>query len=74
MATKILVVDDELDLQELIKRRFRREIRHGEFSFDFASDGVEALEKVKADREIDLVISDINMPRMDGLTLLDSSF
>ena len=72
MATKILVVDDELDLQELIKRRFRREIRHGEFSFDFASDGVEALEKVKADRDIDLVISDINMPRMDGLTLLDN--
>jgi len=71
MATKILIVDDELDLQELIKRKFRREIRHGEFVFEFASDGVEGLKKVKADTEIDLVISDINMPRMDGLVLLE---
>ena len=71
MAAKILIVDDELDLQKLIKRKFRREIRHGEFVFKFASDGVEGLEKVKSDAEIDLVICDINMPRMDGLTLLE---
>ncbi|MDJ0897153.1 MAG: adenylate/guanylate cyclase domain-containing protein [Alphaproteobacteria bacterium] len=71
MAAKILVVDDEIDLQELMKRKFRREIRHGEFDFDFASDGVEALEKVKNGAGYDLVVSDINMPRMDGLTLLE---
>jgi adenylate cyclase len=71
MATKILIVDDELDLQELIRRKFRREIRHGEFIFEFANDGLEGLEMVKADTEIDLVISDINMPRMDGLKLLE---
>jgi adenylate cyclase len=71
MAAKILVVDDELDLQKLIKRKFRREIRHGEFSFEFADDGVAALEMVEADESINLVISDINMPRMDGLTLLE---
>ena len=71
MTAKILVVDDEVDLQELVKRKFRREIRHGEFEFEFANDGVEALEKLEQDPEIDLVLSDINMPRMDGLTLLE---
>lgn len=70
MAVKILVVDDEPDLQVLIERRYRREIRHGEFEFDFADDGAAALEKVREDPSIDLIISDINMPRMDGLTLL----
>ncbi len=71
MSSKILVVDDELDLQDLMRRKFRREIRHGEFSFDFANDGVAAMEKVRDDPDIDLIISDINMPRMDGLTLLE---
>lgn len=71
MVAKILVVDDELDLQKLIRRKFRREIRHGEFTFEFASDGLAALEMVKADELIDLVISDISMPRMDGLALLE---
>ncbi len=71
MPAKILVVDDEPDLQELVKRKFRREIRRGEFEFEFASDGVEALEKIKNNPEIELVLSDINMPRMDGLVLLE---
>jgi len=71
MAVKVLVVDDEVDLQELVKRKFRREIRRGEYEFDFASDGNEALEKVRAEPDIELVLSDINMPGMDGLTLLE---
>lgn len=70
MAVKILVVDDEPDLQVLIERRYRREIRHGEFEFEFADDGAAALAKIQEDPSIDLIISDINMPRMDGLTLL----
>ena len=71
MPAKILVVDDELDLEALMRRKFRREIRHGEFTIEFAADGVAALEKIRQDPDIDLVISDINMPRMDGLTLLE---
>ncbi len=67
---KILVVDDEPDLEPLMLQRMRRWIRAGEYSFVFASNGVEALERLREDGDIDLVLSDINMPRMDGLTLL----
>ncbi len=66
----ILVVDDEPDLEALILQKFRRAIRDGAMSFLFASDGVEALERLAAHPGLDLVLADINMPRMDGLTLL----
>ena len=69
-SKKILVVDDEPDLEPLVLQRMRRQIRRGEYEFVFARDGVEALEMLTEDKEIDMVVSDINMPRMDGLTLL----
>ncbi len=68
---KILVVDDEPDLEPLILQRMRRNIRAGRYSFVFAHNGVEALEVLQRDPDIDMVVSDINMPQMDGLTLLE---
>src|SRR4051794_5405323 len=70
MPFKILVVDDEPDVELLIKQKFRRKIRDGEFEFEFARNGEDALEKLHNDHGIDIVMSDINMPVMDGLTLL----
>jgi phosphoserine phosphatase RsbU/P len=70
MAFKILIVDDETDLELLLKQRFRRKIREGGYDFEFAHNGEEALEKLHNDESIDVVMSDINMPVMDGLTLL----
>jgi adenylate cyclase len=70
MASRILVVDDESDVEPLVLQAFRRRIRSGELSFSFARDGREALEILQNDSEFDVVLSDINMPRMDGLTLL----
>ncbi|MEM6325847.1 MAG: response regulator, partial [Bacteroidota bacterium] len=67
---KILFVDDEPDLAPLIRQKFRRRVRKGELALDFAGDGQEALEKVHADPEIEVIVTDLNMPRMDGLTLL----
>ena len=67
---RILVVDDEPDLEPLVLQRMRRHIRSGKYEFEFAGNGLEALEKLRADDTIDLVLSDINMPQMDGLTLL----
>jgi adenylate cyclase len=71
MPAKILFVDDEPDQAKLVQRMFRSKIRAGEISFLFASDGEEALEILRDELDIDLVVSDINMPRMDGLTLLE---
>ncbi|MXZ10677.1 MAG: SpoIIE family protein phosphatase [Gemmatimonadetes bacterium] len=68
---KILVVDDEPDLEHLVRQRMRRDVRAGLYEFVFAYNGVEALEVLNADPDIDMVLSDINMPRMDGLTLLE---
>jgi class 3 adenylate cyclase/FixJ family two-component response regulator len=70
MTTKILVVDDESDLELLIKQKFRRQIRENTYEFAFARNGVEALQKLQQQPDIDIVLSDINMPEMDGLTLL----
>ena len=67
---KILVVDDEPDLEPLILQRLRRDIRAGRYQFVFAQNGVEALEGLNEEGDIDMVLSDINMPQMDGLTLL----
>ena len=69
---RILVVDDEPDLEPLVLQRMRRSIRQGRYSFVFAHNGVEALEKLdEAGGAIDMVLSDINMPQMDGLALLE---
>jgi adenylate cyclase len=70
MTARILVVDDEPDLELLIVQRFRRQISTGQFSFSFAQDGVSALETLASMPDIDMLLCDINMPRMDGLTLL----
>lgn len=68
---KILVVDDEPDLEPLVLQRMRREIRNNTYEFAFAGNGIEALDQLNTDEEIDIVLSDINMPKMDGLTLLE---
>lgn len=70
MTARILVVDDEPDLETLIQQKFRRKIRDESFIFLFARDGVEALSVLEANPDVDLVVTDINMPRMDGLSLL----
>lgn len=67
---KILVVDDEPDLEMLIKQKFRQKIREQKYEFVFAINGQDALDKIQLNTDIDIVLSDINMPEMDGLTLL----
>jgi adenylate cyclase len=70
MTATILVVDDEPDLEALVLQKFRKQIRDGAVSFMFAHDGMEALQSIENHPHVDLVVSDINMPRMDGLSLL----
>ena len=70
MAIKILSVDDEQDLESLLTQYFRRKIRKGEYEFSFAHNGLEALKLILEHPDFDIILSDINMPEMDGLTLL----
>lgn len=70
MPVKILVVDDEPDLETLILQKFRRHIREERYEFVFARDGEDALRALEEEPAITVVLTDINMPRMDGLTLL----
>ncbi|OJV14535.1 MAG: hypothetical protein BGO21_17600 [Dyadobacter sp. 50-39] len=70
MAIKILSVDDEQDMEMLISQLFRKQIRDKKYEFVFANNGVEALERLEESDDIALILSDINMPGMDGLTLL----
>lgn len=70
MPEKMLVVDDEPDLESLIRQRFRKKIRDGEYDFVFAGNGLEALSRLLEHKDIGIILSDINMPEMDGLTLL----
>jgi sigma-B regulation protein RsbU (phosphoserine phosphatase) len=70
MPIKILSVDDENDLELLLTQYFRRKIRKGEYDFHFAHNGLEALTMLLKEKDFDIILSDINMPEMDGLTLL----
>lgn len=70
MTATVLVVDDEPDLEALVLRRFRRQIREQQLNFVFARDGLEALQSIEQHPHVDLVVLDINMPRLDGLSLL----
>ncbi|NMG09447.1 AAA-like domain-containing protein [Brasilonema sp. UFV-L1] len=70
MPAKILVVDDEPDLEPLLCQAFRKKIRQKQFQLIFAKNGLQALEKLQADPDIDMVLTDIYMPEMDGLSLL----
>ncbi len=70
MTYRILVVDDEPDVEMLIKMKFRSKISTEQYFFSFAANGVQALEQLEKDKEINLILTDINMPVMDGLTLL----
>lgn len=70
MTSMILVVDDEPDLEALIRQKFRKQIGEGGVTFLFARDGLEALQSLERNPGVDIVVSDINMPRMDGLSLL----
>jgi len=72
MTAKILVVDDEPDVELLIRQRYRKEIRSGDYAFAFARNGVEALRELERDDGFEVVLTDLNMPVMDGLALLDN--
>src|SRR3954454_12923055 len=69
-SIKILAVDDEPDVESLLTQSFRRQIRADEFEFIFAYDGMQALKKLEERQDLEVVLLDINMPVMDGLTFL----
>ncbi len=71
-AKNILVVDDEPLLEYVIQQRFRKEISEGKFNFIFATNGIQALEELKADSLVDMILTDLKMPKMDGLELLEA--
>jgi signal transduction histidine kinase/response regulator of citrate/malate metabolism len=70
MEPKVLIVDDEVDLEGLLLQKFRKKLRKNEISLFFAKNGIQALEKLAENPDMDIVITDINMPGMDGLSLL----
>jgi len=70
MKSRILVVDDERAASFLIQQIFREEVRNGDYELTFVENGAEALDTLEADDAFHLVLTDINMPRMDGLTML----
>lgn len=70
MMTKVLVVDDEPDIEPLIKQKFSKYLKSKELEFIFASNGFEALKALHQDQDINVIVTDINMPEMDGLSLL----
>ncbi len=73
MPTILMVVDDEPDVQLLMKQKFRKQLRNHEYEFIFAANGSEALEKLKDNPNIDVILCDVNMPEMDGITLLSKT-
>ena len=70
MPAKILVVDDDLDLEPLFRQKFRQGIQQRNLQFEFVHNGLEALEKLAVDSDFEVVLADINMPEMDGISLL----
>jgi CheY-like chemotaxis protein len=70
VSTRIVVVDDEPDVEDMFRQHFRRELRSGRFTMEFATSAPAALERVKTDPDPSLILSDINMPGMSGLEML----
>lgn len=71
MPARILVVDDEIDLEILFQQKYRTQIREGKYEFLYAHNGLSAMKALNSEKNIDLLLLDINMPEMDGLTLLN---